>query len=297
MEPRSSAEQALADATEALFKVFGQYAKPPAESCIDTLGAPIPEAARAAWQKSLRDYTPDEVSDFGHHSLCLYVGSEGWREEYQLRFKYWLPRFLQHFDDKSSFGIVFEHWFIVQGFNYSGWPEWPEAEVAAIRRWIFAWLDACLTQFRYSHPSGAPVDHDFRRELFLQWGEGPIEFAIALGLDPTPRLYAATADLNLATARKLTLIVKSCVAEFIARRELENAEVPGVLLRRELLRWLLHPSTTERLEQAYFKFLEQDAGTAAETAAALDWLANLRTSYAKSPQGWPEWLAKEQERP
>ena len=38
--------------------------------------------------------------------------------------------------------------------------------------------------------------------------------------------------------------------------------------------------------------LGQDAVAAAEISESVEWLANLRASYAKSPGGWPDWLGK-----
>ena len=64
----------------------------------------------------------------------------------------------------------------------------------------------------------------------------------------------------------------------------------SVRVKRALLRWMLHPVTSERLEKMFFHFSDGDSQVAGHVSEALDWISIVRNSYVASPHGTPEWL-------
>jgi hypothetical protein len=263
----SSHEQAEADlrhATENCYEVFQSYARPSIESCVDTLGAPIPDQWQASWRKSLNDCTIDELNEMAWHSIC-------WGGADELR--HWLPRLLEinetHPRDVGSLDLVF----VTNNLCRTEWYTWPPAERDSITRWFFSRWNACLV---------APYVVE-RGEKWHRIGRDPtecLEYLLNVGLDLSELLMAWRRDYS-EKAMELLAWAVSNQDELSTNR---NYETPcgkrTETARRRLNKWLKERATASQLEEGFFRQSENST-LSASISNALYWFP-------------PEWFSRKQ---
>lgn len=277
----SAAEGRFQEATDHLYAVFAQYPKPPVECCVDTLGGPIPVECQEAWRKPLRAYSDEEFGEFARSSFCMIDLATGKApKEVEVWRKYWLPRLLEGLG-AGAIVLVTDDWFIVEQLRTANWLAWPQQEVDVIRHWCSAWLGAC-----FAHPSSGRAWNTCRSAATC------ISFAIDVGVDLVPYFYEDVADAKPATVRSICDIVLALAPDLIRREEMERHNQPSIRLKQVLLRWMLHPITSERLEKMFFHFSDSDPQVAGHASEALDLISIVKNSYATSPQGIPAWLSQ-----
>jgi hypothetical protein len=246
--------------------------------------------------------------DLIFHSFCHMTSSPSRnREVLVLTIKYWLPRLLHGLSEGES-GLVMEDWFLSEQMVRADWIAWPAEETEAVRQWCFAWLAACFAYRgrtnKYNLNYVAAQACANAPDMFDVWdgghvfGVGParsaakcLEFAVDIGLDLSPALFTIIGDVGPQEVRSIQDIVVSFVPRVIRRDELEP-HTPGTLALRSLLKWMLHPATRERLEEAFYRFADSDPAMEREISETHAWLEIVRNSYAADPRGMPQWLGE-----
>ena len=115
---------------------------------------------------------------------------------------------------------------------------------------------------------------------------------MSIGLDLTPALYRIASDLEPHDFRAIQEIVVQFSPEVIRRDKLDDESHPRAAILRSLLKWILHPTTSARLERAFFRFAETDRQLAREISETSDWIVNVRKSYTADPRGLPKWFGE-----
>ena len=268
------AEIRIQEATELLKSIFGKYEKPPVERCVDMSGfaGPVPDDVGAAWEKSPWDYCPQDM-EFIRHFFVLYSFVSG-HEEHVRGMKYWLPRLLYGLSEGESSSVT-DGEFIFQQMVWAKWLAWPAEEVEAVRQWCAAWLLAGIASGSEARSAAACIN-----------------FAVDIGLDLTPTLYQITSDLELHEFRAIQDIVVQFAPQVIRRDKLDDESNPRATMLRALLKWMLNPATSDRLEQAFLRFAENDRKLATIVSETNDWIENVRKSYTADPRGLPKWFGE-----
>jgi len=285
----SPAEIRLRQATERLKSAFGQYDKPPVERCVDMLNyaGNIPDEVRVAWGKSPWHYDSSDFNfirlSFSRSDYFPLVGQLDGFEENARTTKYWLPRLLYGLSNGES-DMVMEEWYIVERLAWAKWTDWPRHEVEAIHHWCSDWLSACI-----DWRGGNTVLHENSPS---RYAPGCLGFTIEIGLDLTPVLDHDMSDLQPHVARAIHDIVLEFAPGVIRREQLDDRSDRKTLALRALSRWMLQPSTSERLEGAFFRIADGDRQLTHDISETCDWIENVRRSYTAGPRGLPNWLAE-----
>jgi hypothetical protein len=277
-------------ATDRLKAAFCHYEKPPIDRCVDMLNytGDIPDEVRAAWSKSPWQYRADDM-DFIRLSFCRsdyfpLVGELTGLEENARATKYWLPRLLYGLSNCERH-MVMDDWYIIERLYWAKWPDWPSEEVEAVHDWCAAWLSACLDW----HGGNAELLGSFSARSV----PACLEFAISIGFDLTPELDLAVNDMQAHTARAIHDVVIGFAPEVIRREHLDDRSNRKAPALQALLKWMLQPTTNERLEGAFFRVPEGDRQLMREISETSDWIENVRKSYVADSRGLPNWLVEE----